>query len=89
MIVLKFGGSSIGSAEKVRRCIELVGKEIHRRPLVVVSAHGTTTNELIAAAERARAGSVEMEVLRSYHLALARELALDPELIEQIGRAHV
>lgn len=81
MIVMKFGGSSIASAEKIRRCIELVRDELHRTPLVVVSAHGRTTNELIAAADLARRGTVQMEALASYHRELVRELELEEELI--------
>jgi aspartate kinase len=63
MIVMKFGGSSVGSAEGIRRVIALVRRELPRRPLVVVSAMGKTTRHLAAAAEAAAAGN----------LALARE----------------
>lgn len=77
MIVMKFGGSSVGSAEGIRRVIELVRRELPRRPLVVVSAMAKTTRHLAAAAETAAAGNLAAARdgaarLRAFH---AREAA--------------
>jgi aspartokinase/homoserine dehydrogenase 1 len=55
--VLKFGGSSIGSPERLLRVIEIIGQEHARGPLaVVVSAMGETTDWLIEAANLAASG---------------------------------
>ena len=84
MIVMKFGGSSIGSAERVERCVDLVVAERDRRPIVVVSAHANTTDELIRAARRAVEGAVEFESIAAFHLGLAAELELDRAIIDPL-----
>jgi aspartokinase len=38
MIVMKFGGTSVGSAERVRALGERVRERLAERPVVVVSA---------------------------------------------------
>lgn len=72
MIVMKFGGTSVESAAAIERIAGIVGAQVHRRPLVVVSAMGKTTNRLLAAADKAAAGNVEdamrdAEELRAFH----------------------
>ena len=58
MIVMKFGGSSVESAEAIRRVASIVSERASRKPLVVVSAMGKTTNRILAAAEQAAAGNL-------------------------------
>ncbi|MEL6349273.1 MAG: aspartate kinase, partial [Myxococcota bacterium] len=49
--VLKFGGSSVGSTERLSKVLEIIVTEQRRSPLaVVVSAMGKTTDWLIASA---------------------------------------
>ncbi len=50
MIVMKFGGTSVESAEAIERIAGIVRERIARRPVVVVSAMGKTTNKLLAIA---------------------------------------
>lgn len=52
MIVSKFGGTSVGSSENIKRVIEIV-KEKDQQNAVVVSALGGVTNLLIKASELA------------------------------------
>ena len=47
MLVLKFGGTSVGSAENLSRALEIVRSQSGARPVVVVSAHSGVTNELL------------------------------------------
>jgi aspartate kinase len=47
MIVMKFGGSSVASAEAIRRVTSIVAARKDRRPAVVVSAMGKTTDRLL------------------------------------------
>lgn len=56
MIVMKFGGSSLGDAKRVRMAAEIIEKRLADKPLVVVSAHAKVTDMLIAAARKALAG---------------------------------
>ena len=59
MIVIKFGGTSVGDAERVANAIEIVAERQHRKPIVVVSALAGVTNDLVAATEAARHGDVD------------------------------
>ncbi len=55
MIVIKFGGTSVGTAERVANAIDIVAERRDLNPIVVVSALAGVTNELVAATEAARA----------------------------------
>ncbi len=56
MIVLKFGGTSVGSAEAIRRSAEIVAERALRRPVVVLSAMRGVTDQLLESAGLAMAG---------------------------------
>ncbi len=56
MIVIKFGGTSVGDAGRVANAIEIVDARRDQKPIVVVSALAGVTNELVAATEAARSG---------------------------------
>ena len=56
MIVMKFGGTSVESAAAIARVAGIVQAREERRPVVVVSAMGKTTNKLLAIAAAAIAG---------------------------------
>jgi aspartate kinase len=58
MIVMKFGGSSLESAEALDRVAGIVAARADRRPLVVVSAMGDTTDHLLAAGRNAVSGNL-------------------------------
>src|SRR3954447_26666996 len=68
MIVMKFGGSSVESEEAIRRVAGIVKQFESRRPVVVVSAMGKTTNTLLEIAREAAGGR------RDEALALVGEL---------------
>ncbi|HEX7150105.1 MAG TPA: lysine-sensitive aspartokinase 3 [Thermoanaerobaculia bacterium] len=55
MIVIKFGGTSVGDAMRVSNAIDIVAQRRERKPIVVVSALAGVTNQLVAATEAARA----------------------------------
>ncbi len=56
MLVMKFGGTSVESAEAIQRVASIVRKRLDRQPVVVVSAMGKTTNKLLVMARHAAAG---------------------------------
>src|SRR5919109_362300 len=66
MIVMKFGGTSVESAAAIERVARIVSARRERRPIVVVSAMGKTTNKLLAIAQAALEGTRE-EYLRQIH----------------------
>lgn len=45
--VMKFGGSSVASAERMRQVADLIRSFPQERPLIVLSAMGKTTNNLL------------------------------------------
>jgi aspartate kinase len=72
MIVMKFGGSSVESAEAIERVCGIVRALAAKRPVVVVSAMGKTTNRLLEATQLAVAGDralalEKLQQLRAYH----------------------
>lgn len=80
MIVMKFGGTSVESQEAIARVTCIVQSRESRRPLVVVSAMGKTTNKLLQAAQEAAAGRREqaltiIDELREHHLTHGLSLA--------------
>jgi aspartate kinase len=73
MIVMKFGGTSVESAEAIQRVTGIVKSRLDRRPIVVVSAMGKTTNRLLKIANLAVGGQRdealrELISLRDFHL---------------------
>ena len=73
MIVMKFGGSSVESAAAIERVAGIVRARLDRRPVVVVSAMGKTTNKLLSIANHAVNGRRdealrELMALRDFHL---------------------
>jgi aspartate kinase len=58
MIVMKFGGTSVGSGEALARVAGIVAASRARRPVVVVSAMAGVTDLLLQAAARAGAGDL-------------------------------
>ncbi|NMC62214.1 MAG: bifunctional aspartate kinase/homoserine dehydrogenase I, partial [SAR324 cluster bacterium] len=56
MKVLKFGGASVGNAEKIKRLIGIVRDELFSIRAVVASAFDGVTDTLIAASQRAAEG---------------------------------
>ena len=56
MIVVKFGGTSVGDAAAIERAASIVQGRLDRRPVVVVSALGGATNALLAVGEQSAKG---------------------------------
>jgi aspartate kinase len=82
VIVVKFGGTSVGDADAIRRTAEIVRGRLDRAPIVVVSALAGTTNSLIALAEQAARGQLigavrNVQTLRERHLEQAERLLGD------------
>ncbi len=76
---MKFGGSSLESAAAIRRVAAIISQRLVRRPVVVVSAMGKTTNKLLAIAGEAVSGDRQQALkllceLHQYHLSEARPL---------------
>ena len=67
-VVMKFGGSSVADAARVREVAQIVLSFPEEMPVLVLSAMGKTTNNLLAAGEmamRAEEGVEALEPLRA------------------------
>src|ERR1700722_10607663 len=87
MIVMKFGGTSVESAAAIERVAGIVKEHAQQHPIVVVSAMGKTTNNLLAIASAAVAGKRD-EYIRQIHSLRdlpSREARLVVPLSERAG----
>ena len=73
MVVLKFGGTSVGEPAAIRRVVGIIAAE-HRRRIVVVSAFSGVTDGLLqlAAGGNPASGARALEALLDRHIAAAR-----------------
>ena len=83
MKVLKFGGTSVGTAESIRNVKEIITAQGGGK-IVVLSAMSGVTNELVNLTEYFKMGSQSavteiLERLRQKHRNLIEELILDPK----------
>jgi aspartate kinase len=77
MIVMKFGGSSVANAERIRRMGEIVVSQLARKPVLVLSAMGDTTDHLLEAANWALAEkAVSIKAIEDLHLKTIADLNL-------------
>lgn len=91
MIVMKFGGTSLGNPSRVRNCAQIVLDRIDQQPLVVVSAISGVTDELIASAKSAMEGEVQapFRAIKTRHLEMLEELNLPMKLVAgELQRLH-
>ncbi|PSS13719.1 Aspartokinase [Actinidia chinensis var. chinensis] len=86
--VMKFGGSSVASAERMREVADLILSFPEERPIIVLSAMGKTTNKLLTAGEKvlscgdSRASKIdELAFIKELHLRTVRELGVDASVI--------
>ena len=88
MIVIKFGGTSVGDAEAIGRAADIVKGRLDRQPAVIVSALGGATNALLAIGEQSAKGHLigalrGVESLRDRHFQQCESLlGTSPEASE-------
>jgi aspartate kinase len=85
VIVMKFGGSSLADADRIRHVGKIVKDQLARKPVVVLSAMGDTTDHLLDAAEEAlRHGTVSVKKTEGLHLKTIKALALKNAVSNEI-----
>jgi len=82
MIIMKFGGSALQTAERIREMAAIVQKHLEQRPLLVLSAMGNTTENLIDAGQSALHQSVVFPRIEEFHRNIIAQLGLPPKLID-------
>ncbi|BAF13820.1 Os03g0850400, partial [Oryza sativa Japonica Group] len=87
-VAMKFGGSSVASAERMREVADLILSFPEETPVVVLSAMGKTTNNLLLAGEKAvscgapKASEIpELAVIKELHVRTIDELGLDRSIV--------
>ncbi|XP_008790700.2 aspartokinase 2, chloroplastic-like [Phoenix dactylifera] len=87
-IVMKFGGSSVASADRMREVANLILRFPEERPVIVLSAMGKTTNNLLLAGEKAVCCGVsnvsdleELSFIKELHLKTINELGIESSII--------
>ena len=84
MIVAKFGGTSIGNADRISNVANIIKSHINKKPVVVVSAVGGITNKLIELGNTAAEGKGNevFENIKSIHYEILEILELDKSLVD-------
>jgi aspartate kinase len=77
MIVMKFGGSSVADAVRLRHVAEIIKLYIKNKPAIILSAMGDTTDHLLEAGDMALTqGKVDIKNVEKLHLATIKTLKL-------------
>ncbi|MCL2244418.1 MAG: aspartate kinase [Treponema sp.] len=77
MIVMKFGGSSVADAARLRHVADIINTQADRKPVLVLSAMGDTTDHLLEAGDAAlKQGKVEITQIENLHQATVKNLKL-------------
>ena len=86
MKVLKFGGSSVASAENIKKVVDIV-RQIEGEAIAVLSAMQGTTDKLIDAGRMAERGdegyAARLDEIRALHLKTINELVGSEHAIEK------
>ena len=85
MIVMKFGGTSVGNADAISHVASVVRHSLARKPVVVVSAIMKITDALIRLAEELSKGTGRdtAQLIRSVHEHTSETLGIDQHICAQ------
>ncbi|MCL2879846.1 MAG: aspartate kinase, partial [Treponema sp.] len=85
MIVMKFGGSSVANADRIRHITEIIRDRLAMKPVLVLSAMGDTTDYLLEAGNAAfRNGAVSFDQIGKLHLNTLKKLKLSANAVQDI-----
>ena len=77
MIVMKFGGSSVADAGRLRHVAAIVKEYLSKKPVLVLSAMGDTTDHLLEAGDIAlKEGKVRIDHVEKLHQETIKSLKL-------------
>jgi aspartate kinase len=80
---MKFGGTSVGSAERIKNLSKIASENIHRNPIIVVSAFNGVTDHLINLAYNALKGDVNLDWIVNRHLKVMDELGISFDIVKE------
>ncbi len=73
MLVMKFGGTSVSSRKSIEVICNLVGTNLHKKPVVVVSALSKVTDSLVAICTKDNFSEAVFDNIYSKHESMAAE----------------
>jgi aspartate kinase len=89
MIVIKFGGSSLANTERIKHAVEIIKMYREKKPLLVLSAFGKTTDNLLEAGQKALEGDIDISKIETLHIQICKELEIDDKpvwnLLEELA----
>ncbi len=94
LLIMKFGGTSVGSAERMQVAARLAAEERRKRPVaIVVSAMSKVTDLLLETMRHAEAGNqaaieAALALLRTRHEEACRQLLPEPSQARALERIH-
>jgi len=88
LVVMKFGGSSLQSGEAFQLIAKIIREHSFSRRIVVLSAIGGVTDQLLQATEEAlkneKSIDASVQAIRKIHEPIIKESILDPELHKSV-----
>ena len=85
MIVMKFGGSSVADAKRIRHVAGIVETQLKQKPVLVLSAMGDTTDYLLEAGNDAfKKGEVSVARIEKHHNDTIKNLKLPAKARKEI-----
>jgi len=93
MVVIKFGGTSVGAVPQIDQAARIVHSMRESKPVVVVSAMGGVTDALLQAGEAAVAGQTQQRddklwEIRSRHDRAINELFKNRSVVHELQDTH-
>lgn len=84
MLVMKFGGTSVGNAERIVNVARIIKYYMHKKPVIVVSAVSGITDKLVELGNSASQGKGDdiLDNIKRIHYDIIEKLGLDKSLIE-------
>ena len=85
MIVMKFGGTSVGNAQNIENVAEIIQSYVYKKPIVIVSAVAKITDKLIRLAHAAseRQENDIFQDIKKIHITILKELDFPITLLDE------
>ncbi|MCL4137632.1 UNVERIFIED_CONTAM: hypothetical protein GTU68_065533 [Idotea baltica] len=80
---MKFGGSSVKSEERIKAAAEIILSQEDKK-ILVFSALGDTTDNLIEAGQKALGGKVVFKEIKDFHYDVAARLDVNTDIIDEL-----
>lgn len=84
MIVMKFGGSSLANVERLNLVADIIKSNLDKKPTIVLSAMGKTTDNLLEAGDNALEGNVDVSKIVDLHKQTLNKLGIENGEIKRL-----